>query len=73
MPASRIISNLHFGIITPEKLVQVFPNLATWGVAAGSAVCLLGADVPIVRRDILSKVPIAGAYFALPAEDKEEN
>ncbi|KAI9023638.1 cytochrome b-c1 complex subunit 10 [Phycomyces nitens] len=71
MPVSRVISNLHFGIITPEKLVQVFPNLATWGVAAGSAVCLLGYDVPLIKKDILSKVPIAGSFFAVPVENKD--
>ncbi|KAI7872199.1 hypothetical protein BDF14DRAFT_1757798 [Spinellus fusiger] len=65
MPAARIISNLHYGLITPEKMIKVAPTLATWGVAAASGFLLLGSDVSLIRKDLLSKVPIAGSYFAV--------
>ncbi|KAI8889774.1 hypothetical protein K501DRAFT_237990 [Backusella circina FSU 941] len=70
MPVSKIVSNPHFGIFSPEKLIKVAPNLATWGVAAGSAVLLFGSDVPLVKNDILSKIPIVGSYWA-PKEESE--
>ncbi|KAI7901871.1 ubiquinol-cytochrome-c reductase complex subunit-domain-containing protein [Cokeromyces recurvatus] len=68
MPVSRIVSSPHFSVISVEKVFKVFPNLATWGVAAGSAVLLLGSDVPLVKKDLLSKIPIAGSYWAIAEE-----
>ncbi|ORX57503.1 hypothetical protein DM01DRAFT_1372531 [Hesseltinella vesiculosa] len=65
MPVRQIVTNPHFGIITPEKLVRVIPSLATWGVAAGTAVSLIGSDVPLVKKDILSKLPVIGSYWAV--------
>jgi hypothetical protein len=48
------------------------PSLAIWGAAAGSAVALLGSDVPLVKKDILSNIPIVGGYWAIeqPAQDE---
>ncbi|KAI9495375.1 ubiquinol-cytochrome-c reductase complex subunit-domain-containing protein [Zychaea mexicana] len=69
---SKIVTNPHFGMISPEKLIRVAPSLAVWGAAAGSAVALLGSDVPLVKKDILSRIPIAGAYWAVPEADEEE-
>ncbi|KAI8087266.1 ubiquinol-cytochrome-c reductase complex subunit-domain-containing protein [Thamnidium elegans] len=65
MPVARIVSSPHFSFITPEKLVRVAPNLATWGFAAGSAVLLLGSDIPLLKKDILSKIPVVGGYWAV--------
>ncbi|KAI9364635.1 ubiquinol-cytochrome-c reductase complex subunit-domain-containing protein [Pilaira anomala] len=65
MPIARIVSSPHFSFISPEKFVKVAPNLATWGFAAGSAVLLLGSDIPLIKKDILSKIPIAGSYWAI--------
>jgi hypothetical protein len=48
------------------------PNAAVWGAAAGAAVLLLGSDIPIIKRDILSKVPVFGGYWAVQAPAKEE-
>ncbi|KAI9282233.1 ubiquinol-cytochrome-c reductase complex subunit-domain-containing protein [Sporodiniella umbellata] len=69
MPVARIITNPHFGFITPEKIIKVAPTLATWGAAAGSAVLLFGSDVPLVKRDLLSKIPIAGSYWEVSEEN----
>ncbi|KAI8092244.1 ubiquinol-cytochrome-c reductase complex subunit-domain-containing protein [Gilbertella persicaria] len=71
MPVSRIVSSPHFSFITPEKFVRVAPNLATWGAAAGTAVVLLGSDVPLIKKDILSKIPVVGSYWAVPEVDQE--
>ncbi|KAI8144644.1 ubiquinol-cytochrome-c reductase complex subunit-domain-containing protein [Fennellomyces sp. T-0311] len=72
MPLAKIATNPHFGVLSPEKLVRVIPTLAVWGAAAGAAVGLLGSDVPLVKKDILSRIPIAGAYWAVPEETAEE-
>ncbi|KAI8974382.1 cytochrome b-c1 complex subunit 10 [Pilobolus umbonatus] len=72
LPVSKIVTTPHFGLITPEKLMKVAPTLATWGAAAGSAVLLFGSDVPLVRADLLSKIPVAGSYWAVEAKEAEE-
>ncbi|KAI8355520.1 ubiquinol-cytochrome-c reductase complex subunit-domain-containing protein [Blakeslea trispora] len=71
MPVSKIATSPYFSFITPEKFVRVAPNLATWGVAAGSAVLLLGSDVPLLKKDILSKIPVVGSYWAVPEDNQE--
>ncbi|CDH50985.1 hypothetical protein RO3G_13167 [Lichtheimia corymbifera JMRC:FSU:9682] len=71
MPVAKIVTNPHFAFITPEKLVRVAPSLAIWGAAAGSAVMLLGSDVPLVKKDILSRIPVVGSYWAVPEESSE--
>ncbi|KAI9487088.1 MAG: ubiquinol-cytochrome-c reductase complex subunit-domain-containing protein [Benjaminiella poitrasii] len=72
MPVSRIVTSPRFAFITPEKLIKVAPHLATWGAAAGSAVLLLGSDVPIIKKDILSKIPVVGGYWAVAESNNEE-
>ncbi|KAH8549116.1 cytochrome b-c1 complex subunit 10 [Umbelopsis sp. PMI_123] len=73
MPAPKIATVPSFGFITPEKLIRVAPSAAVWGAAAGAAVLLLGSDIPIIKRDILSKFPVVGSYWAVdaPAQDEE--
>ncbi|KAG0170680.1 hypothetical protein DFQ28_005701 [Apophysomyces sp. BC1034] len=71
MPIAKIVTNPHFAFLTPEKLIRSAPSLATWGAAAGVAVALFGSDVPLVKQDILSKIPIAGSYWAIPAAEEE--
>ncbi|CAO3589052.1 unnamed protein product [Absidia cylindrospora] len=72
MPVKQIVSNPHFSLLTPEKLIRVIPTLAVWGAGAGSAVALLGSDVPLVRKDILSNVPFVGSYWAVDGPADEE-
>ncbi|CAO3634878.1 unnamed protein product [Cunninghamella blakesleeana] len=72
MPVRQIVTSPHFAFITPEKLIRVAPNLAVWGAAAGSALALLGSDVPLVKKDILSKVPVVGSYWAVPEPANED-
>ncbi|KAG1322372.1 hypothetical protein G6F62_010283 [Rhizopus arrhizus] len=69
MPVSKIVTNPYFSFVTPEKFLRVAPSLAIWGAAAGSAVLLLGSDVPLVKKDLLSKIPIAGRYWATSEEN----
>jgi hypothetical protein len=47
------------------------PSLATWGAGAGSALLLLGSDVPLMKKDILSKIPVVGSYWAIPTAESE--
>ncbi|KAF7723776.1 hypothetical protein EC973_001689 [Apophysomyces ossiformis] len=72
MPVTKIVSSPHFSFITPEKLIRSVPSLATWGAAAGVALALFGSDVPLVKQDVLSKIPVAGSYWAVPAAADEE-
>ncbi|KAI9308382.1 cytochrome b-c1 complex subunit 10 [Cunninghamella echinulata] len=72
MPVRQIVTSPHFSILTPEKLIRVVPSLAIWGAGAGSALALLGSDIPLVKKDILSKVPIAGSYWAVEQPESEE-
>lgn len=71
LPVAKIATNPHFSFITPEKFVKVAPSLATWGVGAGAALCLLGSDVPLMKKDILSKFPVVGSYWAVPVAESE--
>ncbi|CAO3639832.1 unnamed protein product [Cunninghamella echinulata] len=71
MPVRQIVTSPHFSILTPKNLF-VAPSLALWGAGAGSALALLGSDVPLVKKDILSKVPIVGGYWAVEQPESEE-
>ncbi|KAJ7090272.1 hypothetical protein B0H15DRAFT_779353 [Mycena belliarum] len=47
-------------------------TLGIWGVGAGSAVFLLLSVTPLVRREVLLKVPLLNTYYEdkTPACDK---
>ncbi|KAJ3397164.1 hypothetical protein HDU92_000469 [Lobulomyces angularis] len=47
----------------PEKLKNVVPNLAFWGASAGMIALLIIEPTPLVRNDILIKLPGAGNYW----------
>ncbi|KIK63623.1 hypothetical protein GYMLUDRAFT_221825 [Collybiopsis luxurians FD-317 M1] len=48
------------------------PSLATWGVGIGSGVLFFLSVTPLVRREVLSKVPLIKGHFEdnTPASDK---
>ncbi|KAF8078103.1 cytochrome b-c1 complex subunit 10 [Lyophyllum atratum] len=48
------------------------PSLAMWGVGAGTAALLLLSVTPLVKRELLVKVPVLGRYYEddTPASDK---
>ncbi|KAJ3982691.1 hypothetical protein F5890DRAFT_1555656 [Lentinula detonsa] len=48
------------------------PSLATWGVGAGAGALLFLSVTPLVRREVLSKVPGIKGYFIdnTPASNK---
>ncbi|KAI9319911.1 ubiquinol-cytochrome-c reductase complex subunit-domain-containing protein [Dichotomocladium elegans] len=72
MPVAKIATNPHFGIFTIEKLVRAVPTLAVWGAAAGSAAMLFGSNVPLIQKDILSKIPVLGANWPVAEANDEE-
>jgi hypothetical protein len=43
-----------------------------WGFATAVALALLGSDIPIVRTDVLSRIPFAGKYFPVQKAKAEE-
>nr|GAT59649.1 predicted protein [Mycena chlorophos] len=47
-------------------------SLGIWGVGAGSAALLFLSVTPLVRREVLVKVPVLSWYFEdnTPASDK---
>ncbi|OZJ06296.1 hypothetical protein BZG36_00680 [Bifiguratus adelaidae] len=70
--APRIRTSSSFLNITPEMLVRLSPSLAGWGAAAGLGALYFLSGVPIVKRDILSKVPVIGEQFKVEMPKKEE-
>ncbi|KAJ4001512.1 ubiquinol-cytochrome-c reductase complex subunit-domain-containing protein [Lentinula boryana] len=48
------------------------PSLATWGVGAGAGALLFLSVTPLVRRELLSKIPGIKGYYTdnTPASDK---
>ncbi|KAL4268640.1 QCR10 subunit of the ubiqunol-cytochrome c oxidoreductase complex [Pleurotus pulmonarius] len=48
------------------------PSLGVWGFGAGSAALLFLSVTPLVKREVLVKVPVLGSYFEdkTPASDK---
>ncbi|KAI8973518.1 ubiquinol-cytochrome-c reductase complex subunit-domain-containing protein [Mycotypha africana] len=72
MPVARFVSTPHLAFITPEKLWRVAPSLATWGAGTGAAVLLFGSDVPIMKKDVLTKIPVIGNYWALPGDESKD-
>jgi Ubiquinol-cytochrome-c reductase complex subunit (QCR10) len=63
---------IRLGLLTKIYCMCSAPSAAVWGAAAGAAVLLLGSDIPIIKRDILSKVPFVGSYWAVAAPAHEE-
>jgi hypothetical protein len=49
-------------------------SLAVWGGAAGIALLLIGNKIPVVKTDILKKIPLVRGYFIeqdnIPDSDK---
>ncbi|KAG2213142.1 hypothetical protein INT47_011291 [Mucor saturninus] len=72
MVVPTIQSYPHYKYITPGKLVRVAPTLAVWGFATAAALALLGSDIPIVRADVLGRIPLAGKYFPVQTGKEEE-
>ncbi|KAF9052695.1 cytochrome b-c1 complex subunit 10 [Panaeolus papilionaceus] len=48
------------------------PSLGIWGATAGTGALLLLSVTPLVRREVLEKVPVLGSYYEdkTPASDK---
>ncbi|KAL0947396.1 hypothetical protein HGRIS_013509 [Hohenbuehelia grisea] len=47
-------------------------SLGIWGVGAGAAALLVLSVTPLVKREVLVKVPVLGSYYEdkTPASDK---
>ncbi|KAF4614906.1 hypothetical protein D9613_002919 [Agrocybe pediades] len=47
-------------------------SLGFWGASAGAAALLFLSVTPLVRREVLQKVPVLGSYYEdkTPASDK---
>ncbi|KAI9296115.1 UDP-Glycosyltransferase/glycogen phosphorylase [Neoconidiobolus thromboides FSU 785] len=69
---SKYSSNVQFKRFTPQIILRWAPSLARWGAVAGIGLLFLGEGIPLVRQDILSKIPIAGGLWRLPTPPSEE-
>ncbi|KAK4509455.1 uncharacterized protein ATC70_007807 [Mucor velutinosus] len=72
MVAAQINSEPHFKFITPSKFIRATPTMAVWGAATAAALALFGSDVPLARKDVLSKIPVFGRYFPVQQDKHEE-
>ncbi|KAL9558562.1 hypothetical protein MBANPS3_000852 [Mucor bainieri] len=72
MVTANIHSEPHFKFITPSKFIRATPTLAVWGAATAAALALFGSDVPLARKDVLSKIPVFGRYFPVQQDKHEE-
>jgi hypothetical protein len=50
-------------------IVCRIPTLAAWGTAGAAAFLFFGEPVPLVRRDLLSRLPIVGKIWTTPKEE----
>ncbi|KAH8829529.1 ubiquinol-cytochrome-c reductase complex subunit-domain-containing protein [Flagelloscypha sp. PMI_526] len=48
------------------------PSLGIWGFSAGSAALLVLAVTPLVRREILVKVPVLQEYYIDKTPDSDK-
>lgn len=46
--------------------------MAVWGAATAAALALFGSDVPLARKDVLSKIPVFGRYFPVQQDKHQE-
>jgi len=49
----------------PALLLFRVPTLTTWGVVAGVGTLFFLEPVPLIRRDILSKLPVIGKRYVI--------
>jgi len=59
----RLFSTKFSTLFTVEKAIRWGGSLAVWGGAAGIALLLVGNKIPVVKNDILKKIPIVRGYF----------
>ncbi|KAI7903421.1 uncharacterized protein BX663DRAFT_551690 [Cokeromyces recurvatus] len=72
MVVSHIQPELHYKLISTSKLIRTTPTIAVWGVATATALTLFALDVPLVRKDVLGKLPMVGRYFPANEVHTEE-
>ncbi|KAL9714995.1 hypothetical protein Ac2012v2_001655 [Leucoagaricus gongylophorus] len=49
-----------------------FTSLGIWGASASVGVLLLLSVTPLVRREVLAKVPILGSYYEDKTPDSDK-
>jgi len=60
------------GALRLHAVRQAPSSFALWGIGAGTAALLLLSVTPLVKREVLVKVPVLGNYYEdkTPASDK---
>ncbi|KAI9476422.1 MAG: cytochrome b-c1 complex subunit 10 [Benjaminiella poitrasii] len=72
MVVSQIHTEPHFKFVSASKVFRATPSLAVWGAAAAAGLALFALDVPIVRKDVLNRLPMVGRYFPVQEVHIEE-
>ncbi|KAK0228127.1 ubiquinol-cytochrome-c reductase complex subunit-domain-containing protein [Armillaria luteobubalina] len=71
------MSRIQYSARSPFQLASSFTKpwvgtLGIWGAGAGTAALLFLSVTPLVRRELLVKVPLLGSFYEdkVPASDK---
>ncbi|KAI9229032.1 MAG: cytochrome b-c1 complex subunit 10 [Piptocephalis tieghemiana] len=72
MPLPRITSTRNFMGISLEKARLWAPSVVGFGALAGTAGLYFAEGIPIFRKDILSRIPLVGAYWRNQLEEAEQ-
>jgi len=63
MPLPRTAVQLHYGRINPERLLRWSGPLVRWGIFTTVVVLFFAEPIPIFRRDLFSRLPVAGEHW----------
>jgi len=70
----RFYSTKFDTLFTLEKAMRWGQATAVWGGCALVALLLVGNKIPVVKNDVLKKIPVIGGYFIkqddIPDSDK---
>ncbi|KAJ9048408.1 hypothetical protein DSO57_1002824 [Entomophthora muscae] len=68
---SRYSRNFQYRRFTPETVLRWSPALARWGLVSGIGVLYFMEGIPLVRQDVLSKIPLFGNFWSEYAQKPE--
>ncbi|KAI8053197.1 hypothetical protein BDF22DRAFT_743120 [Syncephalis plumigaleata] len=70
MVLPRVLTTFNVAGFSSARTPQWFPALARYGVAAGLGLGFFVTDMPIMRRDVFSRIPVLRDFY--PAYSEED-
>ncbi|ORZ41409.1 ubiquinol-cytochrome-c reductase complex subunit-domain-containing protein [Catenaria anguillulae PL171] len=67
----QVQPGFHFQGFGFKRMTQWGPTAAVWGGVAGLAVLYMAEKIPMIRRDILSNIPVVGGHWRQLVEQAE--